>query len=341
MSRPVRTFTVGFDAAEFDEARHAAAVAGHLGTDHSELHVTAADTLAVIPRLPAMYDEPLGDSSAIPTHLVAAFARRHVTVSLSGDGGDELFGGYDRYRGTALMWRRLASWPRSLRMLAAGGCGLLARAGANSRAGWRAERLALYLRARDADECFAAKTLQWPADALPVRGALALAPRQAPALAGDDLYARMMLIDTSTYLPDDVLAKVDRAAMAVSLETRIPLLDADVVEFAWSLPADFKVRNGRTKWPLRRLVSRYVPDAIMERPKMGFGVPVGEWLRGPLRHWAEALLDPARLDGEGYLDTREVRGRWHQHLAGTRDAVDSLWPILMFQAWLETSGVRH
>ncbi|HLA72650.1 MAG TPA: asparagine synthase (glutamine-hydrolyzing) [Steroidobacteraceae bacterium] len=336
----VRTFTVGFEESEFDEARHAAVVARHLGTEHAEMRVTAADALRVIPVLPTLYDEPLGDTSAIPTHLIAAFARRHVTVCLSGDGGDEMFGGYDRYGGTQRMWQRLRHVPGVLRTLAAAGCDALARAGSGSRAGWRAERMALYLAARDSDECYAAKTQQWPDAGALVVGAAEAPRRVAPAFTGSDLHARMMLMDGVTYLPDDILAKVDRAAMAVSLETRIPLLDARIVEFAWSLPQRMKVRDGRTKWLLRRLVSRYVPEALMERPKMGFGIPVGAWLRGPLRGWAESLLDAERLRREGFFAPAPVRARWLAHLSGSRDAVDSLWPILMFQAWLADAATQ-
>jgi asparagine synthase (glutamine-hydrolysing) len=328
----VQTFTIGFHEADFQEAPHAAAVARHLGANHSELYVTAADALQVIPGLPEIYDEPFGDSSAIPTHLVARFARRHVTVCLSGDGGDELFGGYTRYQGTEEIWRSMRRIPEAARRLMSAGCGAFAFCSPSTRYGWRARRTGLYLASRTAEQCYAVKTQQWP-DARE----LVLDPGQTPMddapLASDDLVARMMYADAMTYLPDDILAKVDRAAMAVSLETRIPLLDHRVVEFAWALPRRMKLREGDSKWLLKRLLAKYVPDALMRRPKMGFGVPVGEWLRGPLRDWAEDLLDEARLRREGFLNPALLRALWQQHLDRTQDAADSLWPVLMFQAW--------
>jgi asparagine synthase (glutamine-hydrolysing) len=324
-ARKVRTFTIGFNEAEFQEAPHAAAVARHLGTDHSEWTVTPADAMHVIPTLPALYDEPFGDSSAIPTHLVSRYARQHVTVCLSGDGGDELFGGYSRYRDMIALWQRLGAVPAPLRRLVSGGTTLLSR-------GWRAHRTAGYLGACDIDAAYAVRTTQWLDASEVVRGASAASPA-IPPLAGTGPMERMMFVDSIGYLPDDILAKVDRAAMAVSLETRIPLLDRQVVEFAWSLPLRFKVRDGRSKWLLRQVLSRYVPDAIMERPKMGFGVPVGEWMRGPLRAWVEDLLDRQRLEREGFFDAGKVRARWETHLSGRHDLADSLWPLLMFQSW--------
>ena len=325
--RPVRTFTIGFEEAEFDESRHAAAVAAHLGTEHSAVVLKARDALDIVPRLATMYDEPFGDSSAIPTHLVSAFARRHVTVSLSGDGGDELFGGYARYANTATLWNSLRRVPRFARGLVANGLGALP--GGDSS---RVTRFARYLGARDADDCYAAQTDLWPRSGAPVPGATA--PARAASLPGADLYARMMFADSMTYLPDDILAKVDRAAMAVSLETRVPMLDPRVIEFAWRLPLSLKVRDGEGKWLLKRVLARYVPDAIMRRPKMGFGVPVGAWLRGPLRDWAETLLSDARLRSEGFFDAARVRALWARHLAGETDAADTLWPVLMLGDWL-------
>ncbi|MEO8019659.1 MAG: asparagine synthase (glutamine-hydrolyzing) [Pseudomonadota bacterium] len=328
-SQRVRTFTIGFQEAEFDEARHAAQVARHLGTDHAELHVRATDALNVIPQLSAMYDEPFGDSSAIPTHLVARFARKQVTVCLSGDGGDELFGGYTRYQGTADLWRQLRRIPGPARRLISSGYGLLAR-------DYRGQRMARYLAARDADQVYAVKTALWPHANRVVRCAGEWPAAFAP-LASDDLFARMMYGDAMTYLPDDILAKVDRAAMAVSLETRIPLLDPAVVAFAWSLPAHMKVRDGRAKWLLRRVLARYVPESLIERPKMGFGIPVGAWMRDALRPWVEDLLGAARLEREGFFDAAAVRALWAAHLSGAEDAADTLWPVLMFQSWLATA----
>ncbi|HTU65155.1 MAG TPA: asparagine synthase (glutamine-hydrolyzing) [Steroidobacteraceae bacterium] len=326
--RPVRTFTIGFREPGFDESPHAAAVAAHLGTEHSQHELGPRDALDIVPRLATLYDEPFGDSSAIPTHLVSTFARRHVTVCLSGDGGDELFGGYARYASTASLWNGLQRVPRFARGLLANGVGALARGGEGS----RAQRLARYLAARDGDEVYRAQTDLWSRAGAPVPGGAEA--RDDATLPAGDLWARMMFADSVTYLPDDILAKVDRAAMAVSLETRVPLLDPRVVELAWRLPLALKVRDGEGKWLLKRVLARYVPDSIMRRPKMGFGVPVGQWLRGPLRDWAETLLAEPRLRAEGYFDAARVRALWSRHLGGVVEAADTLWPVLMFQAWL-------
>jgi asparagine synthase (glutamine-hydrolysing) len=332
----VRTFTIGFAEAGFDESRHAAAVAAHLGTDHAELMVTARDALDIVPRLPGLYDEPFGDNSAIPTHLVSAFARRQVTVSLSGDGGDELFGGYSRYHATARIWRGMDRVPAFARSLLSGACRAATRLGGERDS--RFARLSSYLASRSGEECYATQVKLW---AMPVvRGVDGDGSVAQPDLAQGDLYARMMFADSLDYLPDDILAKVDRAAMAVSLETRVPMLDPRVVAFAWSLPARMKVRDGDGKWLLKRVLDRYVPRALTERPKMGFGVPVGAWLRGPLRPWAEELLSESRLRVEGYFDAARVRERWTRHLAGREDASDALWPVLMFQAWLTVPAQR-
>jgi asparagine synthase (glutamine-hydrolysing) len=326
-SRPVRTFTIGFREAGFDESPHAAAVAAHLGTQHSSHELGPREALDLVPRLATLYDEPFGDSSAIPTHLVSMFARRSVTVCLSGDGGDELFGGYARYAKAASAWNGLRRVPRFARGLLAASVGALARD-----EGSRADRLARYLAARDGEDVYRAQTDLWSRDDSLVPGAAD--PAAVPPLPGGDLWSRMMYADSVTYLPDDILAKVDRAAMAVSLETRVPLLDPRVVELAWRLPLALKVRDGEGKWLLKRVLARYVPDSIMRRPKMGFGVPVGEWLRGPLQDWAQALLAEPRLRAEGYFDGARVRALWSHHLAGTVEAADTLWPVLMFQAWL-------
>ena len=345
-SRRVKTFTIGFHESDYQEAQHAAAVARHLGTEHSELYVTPRETRDVIPSLPMMYDEPFGDSSAVPTHLVSRFARQHVTVCLSGDGGDELFGGYTRYRKTEETWRSLSRIPGFARRLLSLGCGAYARNSRTSASGWKARRLALYLSARTADECYAARILQFAdADELMVGGQAHPGLRgfeasRGPALASGNLYDRMMYADAMTYLPDDILAKVDRAAMAVSLETRIPMLDHRVVELAWRLPLHMKVRGGVSKWLLRQVLYRHVPAALMERPKMGFGAPVGEWLRGPLREWAEDLLQESRLNREGFLNTRRVREQWTGHLNRSSNAGDALWQVLMFQSWLAASSAE-
>ena len=355
-TRPVKTFSIGFHEQGYDEAEHAKAVARHLGTDHTELYVTPAEARDVIPRLPAIYDEPFADSSQIPTHLVSAMARRHVTVALSGDGGDELFGGYNRYRLTSQLWNRLSRVPvpvrsAAARMLTAVPPHSWTRFGVQAgrflpkfarvdRLGDKIHKGAPLLASRSVPELYGGMLSLWRDPASVVLGA-AEPPSQAtggaPPLATLGPVERMMALDTIGYLPDDILVKVDRAAMAVSLETRVPLLDHNVVEFAWRVPFDMKIRGGETKWILRQLLYRHVPRALIERPKMGFGVPVGDWLRGPLRGWAEALLDERRLREEGYFDPAPIRAMWEAHLKGSLNEQYRLWPILMFESWLQAS----
>jgi len=335
-SCPVRTFTIGFEEADYEEAPHAAAVARVLGTQHTELRVTPRQAMTVIPQLAGMYDEPFGDSSAIPTHLVAQLARRQVTVCLSGDGGDELFGGYTRYQETADTWRLINRVPVLVRRMLARACRAVARGRPLSGAGWRADRLATYLSARTARECYAAKTLQQfavPVVVMQQKGAAAAAEIAVEA-GPSAIHEQMMYADTLSYLPDDILTKVDRAAMAVSLETRIPLLDHRVVEFAWRLPLHLKVRNGDSKWILKQVLYKHVPAALMQRRKSGFGVPVGEWVRGPLREWAEDLLSESRLRRDGILHAAPMRERWSRHLARLSSEDDFIWQALMLQAWL-------
>lgn len=353
---PIRTFAIGFHEAAYDEAQAAKRIAEHLGTRHTELYVTPEEARAVIPRLPAMYDEPFADSSQIPTFLVAQLARRHVTVALSGDGGDELFGGYQRYFRGARAWDRARGVPRPLRALAARGLRalsprtwdvllkpampLLRKRLRDGTAGDNVHKLAAVLAARDAWEFYLRAVSVWDRPEALVRGA-----REPPALATDhaarpgidDTALRMMYLDLLTYLPDDILVKVDRASMACSLEARVPLLDHRVVAFAWSLPRAMRVRGGEGKPLLRAVLARHVPRAMFERPKQGFGVPVGAWLRGPLRPWAEALLDAERLRREGFLDPAPVRARWAEHLSGRRNWTAQLWAVLMFEAWLEAN----
>jgi asparagine synthase (glutamine-hydrolysing) len=343
-SRPVKTFTVGFHESDYQEATYARSVAQHLGTDHTELYVTPKEAMEVIPMLPDLYDEPFGDSSAIPTFIVSRFARQKVTVCLSGDGGDELFGGYSRYQRTEDVWRLLSRIPQGARNALSYGCRAYSRRYRTSSLGWRARRLSSYLSARTAQECYSAVLLQsQDVDELvlgsgreigrkPAAGAMRLAP------PSDDLYDSMMYADTLSYLPDDILAKVDRASMGVSLEVRVPMLDHRVIEFAWRLPLHMKVRNRQGKWLLKRLLERYIPVSLIERPKMGFGVPVGKWVRGPLREWAEELLAESRVRREGFLDPRRVREQWLRHLNRTTHEGDSLWQVLMFQAWLTASA---
>ena len=356
-SRPVKTFTIGFQEPGYNEAEHAKAVAAHLGTEHTELYVTPAEARDVIPKLPHIYDEPFADASQIPTHLVSQLARRYVTVSLSGDGGDELFGGYNRYVLTSQLWGRISAIPKPLRAAAAraltalppsawtkfgvAASGLLPKVAQVNRLGDKVHKGAPLLHSGSVAELYGGMLSSWREPEALVIGATE-PPSQAtglvPALEGLGEIERMMALDMVGYLPDDILVKVDRAAMAVSLETRVPMLDHHVVEFAWRLPFDLKIRGGENKWILRRLLDRYVPRALIERPKMGFGVPIGEWLRGSLREWAEALLDEQRLRSEGFLRPEPIRRMWKTHLSGALDEQYRLWPVLTFQSWLEANA---
>jgi asparagine synthase (glutamine-hydrolysing) len=349
-SSPVKTFTIGFDVAGYDEARAAKAVASHLGTDHTELYVTPEETLAVIPLLPQIYDEPFADSSQIPTYLVSKLARRHVTVSLSGDGGDELFAGYNRYAWGPQIWNRARHVPAPIRRrLAAAAKGispalvdrvyddferLLPHAWRVSLPGDKLHKLAGVIDAADQMELYSRLVSAWhhPEDILVRTPHAARDPRPSSYLP-DGFRERMMYRDLLTYLPDDILAKVDRASMAVSLEVRAPLLDHRVVEWAWHLPADLRMRGGSSKWLLRQVLYQYVPRELVDRPKAGFGVPVDHWLRGPLKEWAEDLLSVRALEADGLLRPEPIRRVWQQHLAGHRNEHTRLWPVLMFQAW--------
>ena len=336
-SRPIRTFTVGFHDQAFDEAAHAKAIAAHLGTEHAEIYVEPSQALDVIPRLPELFDEPFGDSSSIPTFLVSEFARRSVTVSISGDGGDELFAGYRRYARTAKAWNSVSWAPYALRLVASRAANA-ARFGGGPNLNWRAERLREYLAAPTAADFYAVQISQRVDGQSLVLGAGG-SPESPiawpePGRPGDDLYSMMMRRDTTTYLPDDILVKVDRAAMGVSLETRVPLLDHRVVEFVWRLPRKMKVRAGEGKWLLRQVLAKYVPRELTDRPKAGFRVPIGNWLRGPLREWADGLLSPQRIGQDGYLDPQQVRTHWSRFFDDGIGGIDSIWPILMFQAWL-------
>jgi asparagine synthase (glutamine-hydrolysing) len=351
--RPVRTFTVGFHEEAYNEAEHAKAVARHLGTEHTELYVTPTEAMDVIPRLPAMYDEPFADSSQIPTYLISALARQQVTVALSGDGGDELFGGYDRYLITAGWWDRIAGIPLPLRAAAARALtmvparawtsigeaagGLLPRTVRLKRLGDKIHKGATMLCSETLDELYDDLLSLWRDPGEFVIGA-APGGNQAlndnAALHGLNGVERMMAQDMLGYLTNDILVKVDRAAMAVSLETRVPLLDPEVVQFAWRLPLNLKIRGGTTKWLLRQVLYRHVPASLIDRPKMGFGVPLDSWMRGPLRDWAEALLDERRLREEGFFHPQVIRQAWAEHLRGQNNQY-KLWTILMFQAWLE------
>lgn len=337
-SRPIRTFSIGFEETGYDEAPHAKAVARHLGTDHTECYVTSAEARDVIPRLPVLFDEPFADSSQIPTFLVSQIARRDVTVCLSGDGGDELFCGYDRYAHLKRLWEKVAWCPRPIRRAAGMGARLA------SIFLPRKQRWAMgseLLGAIDGVDVYTRFHSHWHDHRSVVIGghdALRARPTQHLIESGAGLEQQMTYIDAVTYLPDDILVKVDRASMGVSLEARVPLLDQRVIEFAWRVPMSMKVRDGQTKWLLRRVLDRYVPSKLIDRPKMGFGVPIDSWLRGPLRDWAEALLAESRLASEGYFHPGPIRRKWKDHLSGRADWHYLLWDVLMFQSWLEAQA---
>ena len=349
-SDPVKTFSIGFKDKGYNEAGYASAVASHLGTDHTELFISADEALAVIPNLPTLYDEPFSDSSQIPTYLVAQLAKQHVSVSLCGDAGDELFCGYNRYLMSSALWKKIRPIPAVLRKFAAK---LLTSTSPDRlnklgryvpfidryvNFGDKLHKSAAVLDSRDLDALYLGLISHWaePADIV-LQG---LEPptwitEQSPELLSLGSIQKMMALDALTYLPDDILVKVDRASMACSLETRVPFLDHRIVEFAWRLPQSVKLREGKSKWILREILYRHVPKELIERPKMGFGVPIGQWLRGSLREWAESLLDEARLRREGFFNPAPIRLKWSEHLSGKRNWQYHLWDVLMFQAWLE------
>lgn len=353
-SRPVRTFSVGFEAGDYNEAPHAARVARHLGTDHTEITLTPDDARGLVPSLPDFFDEPLADPSQLPTYLICREARRELTVAVSGDGGDEVFGGYNRYAFGARLIGPASRMPAAARRLVSAGISavrpdgwdrLFQRVGPvlpsslrHRLPGEKLHKVGALLRADSPAGMYRSLLSAWQD------------PR-ALVLTGDEpsgavervfsngaplgLVDRMMLADQLTYLPDDLLAKVDRVSMAVSLEVRVPLLDHRVVEFAWRLPARFKIRDGQTKWLLRQVLHRYVPATLVDRPKMGFSVPIDRWLQGPLRGWAEDLLAPERLRRAGILAPGPVRRAWERFKEGRTARGQGLWAILMFQAWHE------
>ena len=349
-NKPVHTFTIGFENAQYNEANYARAVAKHLGTQHTELIVNAAQAQEVIVGLSTLYDEPFADSSAIPTFLVSKLAHRDVKVSLSGDGGDELFGGYNRYsnkvekiprflrKPLALILNSMSpnTWDRAASLASP----LLPNSLRFTSPGDRAHKLASVLYCDSASILYERLLSQWPEANGIVLGAdykSSIQPlwQQLSDFKSNEL--KMMACDTLGYLPNDILHKVDRAAMGVSLETRVPFLDHRIIEFAWQLPQHMKIRNGQRKWILRELLYKYVPRDLIERPKAGFGIPIGDWLRGPLRDWAEDLLSESRLRQEGYFDPTPIRRKWSEHLSGKRNWQEPLWTVLMFQAWLKNN----
>jgi asparagine synthase (glutamine-hydrolysing) len=354
-SRQVKTFTIGFNEGVYNEAIHAKAVADHLGTDHVELYLSPQQAMEVIPRLPILYCEPFADASQIPTFLVSQLAREHVTVSLSGDAGDELFCGYKRYQNTQNLWNLLSFVPVPIRAFAGKSIVLISPNNWNRLArifpgipqnflvGDKLHKGATVMASRTVDDLYMGMMshMQNP-EAWVIGGKEYGSPLSGrPGIDELNAIERMMVLDSISYLPDDILVKVDRAAMGVSLESRVPFLDHKVVEFAWSLPLKYKLRNGQTKWPLRQVLSHYVPNELIDRPKMGFAVPIHNWLRGPLRDWAESLLDEARLRSEGYFHPGLIRQMWTEHLSGGRNWMARLWTVLMFQAWLAEQGTSR
>jgi asparagine synthase (glutamine-hydrolysing) len=348
-NRPIKSFSIGFAEAEYDEAPYARKIAAHLGTDHTELYVEPRHALDIIPKIPQWFDEPFADSSQIPTYLVCELTRKHVTVALSGDGGDELFAGYNRYALGAQIWNRTQFFPEflrtavgaNLRRIPESSFDKLAKLLPSSRRpnlfGHKVHKLADGLLRSDPDAMYRQLVTHWPDPDDIVIGA---SEPQGHLWNPDyqntipEFTERMQFLDTLTYLPDDILTKVDRASMAVSLEARVPLIDHRVVEFAWQLPLHLKIHRGRSKILLRRVLDRYVPREMTDRPKMGFGVPIDLWLRDSLRDWAESLLDERRLREQGLLDPEPIREKWRAHLAGENWAYP-LWDVLMLQAWLD------
>jgi len=350
-SKPVKTFTIGFYEEDYNEAAYAKAVAKHLGTEHHELYVRPEEAQSVIPDIPCWYDEPFSDSSQIPTTLVSRLARRHVIVSLSGDGGDELFAGYPRYYDALKISQAIVHLPRSLCRGVASALHLLSPTRWNdlfrflpsrfrpARTGHRLHKLAGTMQRSDPHDFYLSIISQWhDPEALVLGGKLPTLPPwdRARNLHIPNLVERLQYLDTLTYLPDDILVKADRASMSCSLELRVPLLDHRVVEYSWRLAPEIKMRNGIPKWPLKEILSRHIPRELIERRKMGFGVPIDHWLRHSLRDWAEELLSEKRLREAGIFNPDPIRDRWQQHLAGTSDWHYPLWTILMFQAWLDS-----
>lgn len=357
-NQPVKTFSIGFYEDNYNEAKYAKAVAQHLGTDHTELYITPAEAIAVIPKLPTLYDEPFADSSQVPTFLVAQLARQHVTVSLSGDAGDELFAGYNRYFWGRRIWQQIGWIPYPLRNAAASALTmrspqawnqtftslqpLLPGSFKQQNPGDKLHKLAEVLAVESPETMYKGLVSHWKEpEAIVVSSSEPLTALTNPQGWANlpDFTQRMMYLDTVSYLPDDILVKVDRATMGVSLEARVPLLDHRVVELAWQIPLGMKIRNGQGKWLLRQVLYKYVPPSLIERPKMGFGVPIDAWLRDKLRDWAEDLIDERRLRQEGFFNPQPIRQKWAEHLAGDRNWQYYLWDVLMFQAWLDEQQV--
>jgi len=353
-TRPVKTFSIGYQEDEYNEAVYAKAVARHLRTDHTELYLTPQGCLNVIPDIVSIYDEPFADSSQIPTYLVAKLARESVTVSLSGDGADELFGGYNRYTWLENIWKKVGHWPLATRVLLSNmlvsipphqwdtAFKIVSRLGISHLQahlpGDKIYKIANLLKCSDKREVYQALISLWQQPEALVLGASEISlliDDEAQWQIAGSFKESMMLVDQTSYLPDDILAKVDRASMAVSLESRTPFLHPQLIEFAWRIPVDMKVRGGERKWILKQVMNRYLPSELMDRPKMGFGVPIDSWLRGPLREWAESLLDWDILKKQGLFDADMIHVLWKEHLSGKRNLQSVLWAVIMFQAWYD------
>jgi asparagine synthase (glutamine-hydrolysing) len=356
-NRPIKTFTIGFEEQDYNEAAYAQAVAKHLRTDHTELYVKSEDAIAVIPKLATLYDEPFADASGIPVFLLSSLARQQVTVCLSGDGGDELFAGYNRHFMGRTIWQSIRWVPQSLRKLAAECITVFPKSKLDqvlapfspcfpplirqNLSGERLHQVAEILGVANPEAMYRNLVSDWKESE-----AIVLNSRELPTVLVDpsqwaellDLTERMMFLDTLTYLPDNILAKVDRASMGASLEVRVPFLDHQLVEFAWRIPMRMKINHHQSKWILRQVLYRYIPASLINRPKMGFGVPIDSWLRGSLREWAENLLNEKRLQQEGFFNPQPIRQKWTEHLDGNRNWQYHLWSVLMFQAWLETEA---
>lgn len=336
-TRPIKTFTVGFEDRVYNEADYALQVSKHLGTEHNELYIKQEDALDIIPQLPTLYDEPFADSSQIPTFFVCKLAKMNVTVSLSGDGGDELFCGYNRYPRNLKLWNQIQLIPASMRKML---FTILEFLPQSTHSGGKLARLKQIINTSDSLEFYHAMISTWQKV-----DSLVIGSNKVVFVSGDcekkfnNLQNAMMVKDMMSYLPDDILVKVDRASMSNSLEVRVPLLDHRIVEFVWKLPLDWKWRDNVSKWIIRKILYKYVPRKLVERPKKGFSVPLNYWLRGPLRYWAEELLSSHRIKNDGFFDVKEIRRMWHQHLSGKHDRASYLWSVLMFQAWLEKQNV--